>query len=485
MGKSIKKTSICFALALTLVFTMMPFAQTAEAADGDRSPAGAITMPTNRTLALKQGVDTKINFGTEYDDQNYYYFQIKPTKTGYITITSDYIEGNAVALCNANKELLSRGNKSSDDFYYSDSSYPYLAVLNYGVKAGKTYYIRVKGASTELTANDQPFVGSIKWTNSGVKGIGYGTLKNNAVSLQNNKAKSGVIIAGNTNHQWYKIKTSKKKVKISLSAKNNCGKFYARVYYKASGKWYSTKMTVERSADRYKNRFAITNNKKKTAKYYIEIYPKYKASGAYTLKVEAYGGTKSASKSKKKKASTKKTSVKAKNAKAHKAFKRVLKTMGDSQVTSYIYYRYVDMTGDKVDELLVTHDDISHAARTVINVYKYKKGKAVRVADLNEYGVNKLVMYKKTKAFIIACEGHGNKTCDYYKYSKKRGKFVRVASKGTYMNEYGNYGSWAYSGKNSAISKARFNAIVKKLKKGKRVNLWNLGRWRILGYAGG
>ena len=75
MAKSIKRVSICFVLALALVVTMMPLAaQPAKAAD--RTAAGAVVMPASRELTLAQGKATKINFGTTYDYQNYYYFKI-------------------------------------------------------------------------------------------------------------------------------------------------------------------------------------------------------------------------------------------------------------------------------------------------------------------------------------------------------------------------------------------------------------------------
>lgn len=283
MAKSLKRTSICFVLAIALAFTMMPLAaQPAKAAD--RSPAGAVTMPASKTMTLTEGVNTKINFGTTYDYQSYYYFRIAPKKTGYISITSDYISGWDVALCNASKKLASRESKSLDDFLSSGSSYAYQNVLNYGVKAGTVYYIRVKGASGEHASYDQPYVGSIKWTNSAVTGIKYGKTKKKAVVLKKNKKRKGVIKAGSTKHQWYKIRTAKKKIKISFSAKNNCGTLYARVHYKSYGKWYKSRMYAMRSSDAYKNACTMTKNFKKKTTYYVEVYPDYKSSGAYTLK---------------------------------------------------------------------------------------------------------------------------------------------------------------------------------------------------------
>ena len=283
MAKSLKRTSICFVLAIALAFTMMPLAaQPAKAAD--RSPAGAVTMPASKTMTLTEGVNTKINFGTTYDYQSYYYFRIVPKKAGYISITSDYISGWDVALCNASKKLASRESKSLDDFLSSGSSHAYQNVLNYGVKAGTVYYIRVKGASGDRASYDQPYVGSIKWTNKAVKNIKYGKTKKKAAVLKRNKAKNGVIKAGSRKHQWFKIRTAKKKFKISISAKHNCGTIYAKVHYKTYGRWTSSRMSAMRHDDYYKDSGVMTTNARKKQTYYIEVYPQYKSSGEFILK---------------------------------------------------------------------------------------------------------------------------------------------------------------------------------------------------------
>ena len=270
---------------------MMPLAaQPAKAAD--RTVAGAVTMPASKTITLAQGKATKINFGTTYDTSSYYYFKIKPTKTGYITITNDYVHGSNIALCNASKKLASREGKSYDDFYSAGSQYPYQKVLNYGVKKGTTYYIRIKGGSGERTTDealyqyysDRPYIGTITWTNKAVKNIKYGKTKKKAVTLKRNKKKYGVIKAGSRKHQWFKIRTAKKKFTISISAKYNCGTIYAKVHYKSYGRWYSSRLSAMRHDDYYKASGKMTTNARKKQTYYIEVYPSYKSSGAYTLK---------------------------------------------------------------------------------------------------------------------------------------------------------------------------------------------------------
>lgn len=283
MSISIKRGLICFFLAIALVLTMVPLTQTANAAV-DRSPTGAVTMPASRTLAIAQNTATKINFGTEYDYQNYYYYQIKPTKTGYISFKTDFTHGNSIALCNSSKKLISRSSKSLDDFFSAGSQYPYQAVINYGVKKGVTYYVRVKGASTERVSYDQPYVGTVKWTNTAVKNTKYGKTKKRALLIKRNRVKNGVIKAGSRKAQWFKITTTRKKIRISFSAKNNCGTIYAKVYYKSYGKWYNGRMYAMRSTSGYKDACTLTKTSKKKTTYYIKVYPDYRSSGAYKLK---------------------------------------------------------------------------------------------------------------------------------------------------------------------------------------------------------
>lgn len=125
---------------------------------------------------------------------------------------------------------------------------------------------------------------TLKWTNSAVKGIKYGKTKKKAVVLKKNKTRKGLIKAGITKHQWYKIKTSKKKIKLSFYAKKNCGTIYARVHYKSYGRWQKGKLFAMRGDSHYKDMGTLTKNYRGKATYYVEVYPDYKASGAYTLK---------------------------------------------------------------------------------------------------------------------------------------------------------------------------------------------------------
>ena len=72
-----------------------------------RSVNGSIALPADRTITVNEGVETKINFGTNYDYTSYHYLKIKASKIGYIVFTNDYVHGDDVALCSANKRVLS------------------------------------------------------------------------------------------------------------------------------------------------------------------------------------------------------------------------------------------------------------------------------------------------------------------------------------------------------------------------------------------
>ena len=286
MAKSIRRVSLCFVLAIALVFTMMPLAlQPAKAAE-----ATTLDMSSATTAELKVNVPTKLYFGGSTTYDNDYYFKIRPTKTGIITVSGSKLSGY-VDLCNASKKVVSKDSKSYGSYFSADSSSPYQRTVCFGVNAGKTYYIHIKSLSAydDYDMYQHLYIASatLKWTNSAVKGIKYGKTKKKAVVLKKNKTRKGVIKAGVTKHQWYKIKTSKKKIKISFYAKNNCGTIYARVHYRtygSHGKWLKGRLFAMRGGSHYKDAGTITKYTKKKATYYVEVYPDYKASGAYTLK---------------------------------------------------------------------------------------------------------------------------------------------------------------------------------------------------------
>lgn len=120
MAKSIRRVSLCFVLAIALVFTMMPLAlQPAKAAE-----ATTLDMSSATTAELKVNVPTKLYFGGSTTYDNDYYFKIRPTKTGIITVSGSKLSGY-VDLCNASKKVVSKDSKSYGSYFSADSSFPY------------------------------------------------------------------------------------------------------------------------------------------------------------------------------------------------------------------------------------------------------------------------------------------------------------------------------------------------------------------------
>lgn len=300
MIRSLKDLAICFALSIALLVSMVPMTQSAFADDSATDPGstgtettdegatgtnGSVLMPESRELLLTQDEMTTIDFGEKMDRDNFYYFKVTPAKTGYISLTGKNVRGY-VDLLDADRKVASKEDKKESSYFSASSSFPYQKVVSFGVKKGKTYYIRIKFYSWKWDSGAGYYHGSLKWTNTGVSNIKCGASRSSAVALRKELKKSGVIKAGSRKAQWFKIKTTKKKVKITFSAKENCGTMYALVYYKTNGKWKTARMTVLRSAKRYKTACTLKKRSRKKITYYVKVYPKYKASGAFGLKWE-------------------------------------------------------------------------------------------------------------------------------------------------------------------------------------------------------
>jgi hypothetical protein len=145
--------------------------------------------------------------------------------------------------------------------------------------------IRVKGASQYSTEYGQPYVGSVMCKLTSVKTAKYGKSKKKAKKIKRGKKIRGVIQAGSTKSQWYKINMKKKKMKVTLEGKYNCGQLIAEVKYKSYGHWWTQRTWAMRSTDCIKQSTTIKQYKK-IGKCYIRVYPDKKSSGAYTLQVK-------------------------------------------------------------------------------------------------------------------------------------------------------------------------------------------------------
>ena len=259
---------------------------TAHAAMGDRTAEGSIAIVPGGEVVAPVNTDVKLNFGTRTDLYNEYYFiKITPIKTGIITFKDDFSHGYCIVLCDAKKKVISEGNNygSPGDFLSWDSGYKWQTSISYGVKKGKTYYIRLRGGSTsrENLQTGTPYIGTVKWTNKAVKAAKSGKSKKKAVTLKKGKKKKGLIVAGDRKGKWYKIKSKYKQTKITCSAKNCNGVIVAEVRYKSGGKWQNIKCRGVRSSE--PSRSVIMFSTKKNNTYYVKVYPDKKDSGEYYL----------------------------------------------------------------------------------------------------------------------------------------------------------------------------------------------------------
>lgn len=155
----------------------------------------------------------------------------------------------------------------------------------------------------------------------------------------------------------------------------------------------------------------------------------------------------------------------AKNKKAHIVFKKKARSLGKTYQN--VQYKFVDLTGDGIHEMLVDGRS-GQGGGHIFYVYTYKSGKAKRILKDGQYGMAFIKSYRKTKAFVMYCTGHGHEHYDYF--AMKNGRYKRIAKRWRSGVNGGSVGSgaWSYSnGKSKAYTKATFNKKVKKLTKGK------------------
>jgi len=265
-----RKKLVVIVLALTVAMTMC-FAG-AESAFADDTTS-------TQSLALTDSTEGSIDLGTTYPAATTVYYQITPAKTGYIVFSAN-ASATDINLCNSNYTAIS-GSYGYGDFLSYGSQYKYQTYVTYGVKAGKTYYVKVPYSSF-TQEQDGHYYAKAYYTNSSVTGK-FGTTKKKASTLKRSAKRYGFIEAGTTAGKWYKFTSSQKKVKVYLVGEGN-DTLYAKVYYKAFGKTNSiTTYTSRGSGNVYYAYVSATKKAKRT--YYVKVYPKSSlSSGVYYLK---------------------------------------------------------------------------------------------------------------------------------------------------------------------------------------------------------
>lgn len=139
-----------------------------------------------------------------------------------------------------------------------------------------------------------------------------------------------------------------------------------------------------------------------------------------------------------------------------------------------VWYKFTDITGDDIHEAVIFGKAITGSGN-YWKIYTYKGGKTKLLFDGGEYGLDKLVVYKKTKSFYYHRAGHGWEATIFYQL--KNGKYKQVAGKGRSFQGV-RPGKWSYNNGKKAISKSAYNKLIRKYKRGKAAKM-NPSKWPI------
>ena len=148
--------------------------------------------------------------------------------------------------------------------------------------------------------------------------------------------------------------------------------------------------------------------------------------------------------------------------------------------SSGISYKYMDVTGDGVHELLASYFPSSEGSggnMYGLDIFQVKKGKIKCILRTDSYGLAKITFYKSSKSLVMSQYGHGGESYSYFKF--KSGKYKSVASKARQSTKGGSVenGPWYYYGSSQkTISKSSFNKKIKGMVKGK-AKTTKLDKW--------
>lgn len=282
---------VSFMLAAIMVFSVFAAAPTeVEAATKSFKSTGTSSV----TITDAQSYDLN-----GYGKMAAHYIKFKATNNGYITIkmkdaSKKYTPAGYLTFCDSKKKAL--GQKR--EVWSTNSKYkgtPYYT-RSFGVKKGKTYYIKIESsAGVKVTATFKKVTKS-KYNS-----------KSKANTLKKNTTAKGVIIAGDKTVDWYKIKlTSSKRVKLTYTAKTNGDTDNSGIkisFCKADGSLYIPGSTTQDPSYDWVSpwtssgwstyyRTYISSGKEtglEAGTYYIKVERYNKtSSGYYTLKWSTY-----------------------------------------------------------------------------------------------------------------------------------------------------------------------------------------------------
>ena len=136
--------------------------------------------------------------------------------------------------------------------------------------------------------------------------------------------------------------------------------------------------------------------------------------------------------------------------------------------------KYADVTGDGIVEALLECHPEGYGSGRTFAIYKYANKKVKKILYTEEYGLERLYFYKKSKSLILYGAGHGGEWYSYFTMKSGKYKFLAGRSRMSINGGSMENGPWSYYKKTKTIKKSAFNKLVKKVKKGKRktIKMW-------------
>lgn len=166
------------------------------------------------------------------------------------------------------------------------------------------------------------------------------------------------------------------------------------------------------------------------------------------------------------------------NQKAHAVFEKKIKKIAKSCRDNAVYYKYVDITGNGVHDVVLNYQTDSGSA-SIYKILTINDSKTKSIFSTTEYGLEKITLYKKSKSIVYYSAGHGGESYTYCKMKKGKYKIIASKSRASLAGGGAENGEWNYyDAKFNTLSKSKFKSKVKGIQKGSKKNI-NLSKLKL------
>ncbi len=238
-----------------------------------KTDSSVVVVPAGSTTSQKEGNRIIINHGTSHNVCNTW-FRIKPKHSGYIEVSES--ASGRITLCSASKRPLSGAIYT----YVYASSESNQSVF-FGVKAGSTYYLKVRSSGSKEESGY--YLNKVAYASYAFTGK-YGKSSSKAAKLSRGKLRKGYIVP-NGKAKYYKFTKRGKTVKIYLAGCTD-KQLKMSVTAKAKGfRTYKTSTSVHRYDNNQSTRVLTltTHGKTRTMSVKVKVDGVGNSSGAYVL----------------------------------------------------------------------------------------------------------------------------------------------------------------------------------------------------------